>query len=76
MKKYISIDDEWSKKIHKYLDKWDTSDVIPTQVLREIRASEEYVNNDELDEFDNTNPASCEARLKGFLRVRSGRNEK
>lgn len=75
MKKYISIDDEWNEKIHKYLDRWDTSDVIPAQVLREIRASEEYVNIDELNEFDNTNPASCETRLQGFLKIGNGRNE-
>jgi len=75
MKKYISIDDVWSHKISKYLDKWDTSDVVSAQVLRDIRASEEYVNIEEFNEFDNTNPASCEARLQGFLITGSEKNE-
>jgi hypothetical protein len=75
MKKYFEKN-KWTEKHEKYLDKWDASDIIPTQMLREIRASERYVNIEELNEFDNTNPANCEVRLKGFLKVRSGRNEK
>lgn len=75
MNKYISIEDEWNKKLNKYLNKWDKTDTIPLKMLREIRASETYVYTKGEYEFDNNDPRSCEQRVQGWLKVKSGRKQ-
>lgn len=67
MKKYLkrSVTDREDPD-HKYLDKFDRSEVIPSTVLKSIRGTDHYAPYQQYRVYDNNDPKSCDARWRNY----------